>query len=303
MDYKSPLRMAMEKAMNGEQAFTRENPNLGETKHYFMKWPDDPFSTASDAQIIDVPDDIDPEEFRLNGYKRPSRLSSASFSLQTATPTLSNKSIFDNPPGYQSLLPENNATLSKTSNALTNTSTDLLSGGLKGSLTSNFSTLNNPSNSSFSNESSLFSTSSPYQNDPLWEQLNSYSDEELSELTDMMNQAKDEEQLYGSSPTKQSLLNRFFGIKQAHAATLSSQGIENRPISMPSDEVLSADFEVYWPKMQDFENTVLHPYIDSNCYDTAGTGHLMNLKDLKNDPLIDFSDPKKREAYLPFQTK
>ena len=37
MDYKSPLRIAMEKAMNGEHAFTRENPQFGETKRYFKK--------------------------------------------------------------------------------------------------------------------------------------------------------------------------------------------------------------------------------------------------------------------------
>ena len=189
-----------------------------------------------------------------------------------STPTLSNKSIFDNPPGYQSLLPENNATLSKTSNALTNTSTDLLSGGLKGSLTSNFSTLNNPSNSSFSNESSLFSTSSPYQNNPLWEQLNSYSDEELSELTDMMNQAKEEERLYGNSPTKQSLLNRFFGIKQAHAGTLSSQGIENKAISMPSDEALSKALSRHIPALKAYEGEKDKIYIDSNNYATIGIG-------------------------------
>ncbi len=99
MDYKSPLRIAMEKAMNGEHAFTRENPEPWETKHYFMKWPDDPFSTASDAQIIDVPDDVDPEEFRLNGYQVPSA------QPVVEEPQLTG-SLFDTPVGYQSLLPE-----------------------------------------------------------------------------------------------------------------------------------------------------------------------------------------------------
>ena len=36
MDYKSPLRIAMEKAMNGEHVFERENPEPWETKHYFI---------------------------------------------------------------------------------------------------------------------------------------------------------------------------------------------------------------------------------------------------------------------------
>ena len=107
MNYKIPLRLAMENAMNGNHAFTRNHPKPGETKHYFMKWADDPFSTASDAQIIDVPDDIDPEEFRKNGYQRPTQPSS-----------LSGGSLLDNPSGYQSLLPENEGSLSETTNSL-----------------------------------------------------------------------------------------------------------------------------------------------------------------------------------------
>ena len=172
---------------------------------------------------------------------------------------------------------------------------------LSGDTTSSMSELSG--NSFNSLLSSDFSNNNPHQNDPLWQELSSYSIDQLNELGELIKKAKEEERLYGSSPIKQSLLDHLFAIKQAHASTLSSMGIENRPISMPSDEVLRADFEVYWPKMQGFENTVLHPYIDSNCYDTAGTGHLMNLKDLKNDPLIDFSDPKKREAYLALSNK
>ena len=174
---------------------------------------------------------------------------------------------------------------------------------LSGDATSSMSELSgNSFNSSLSSD---FSNNGLHQNDPVWQKLSSYSIDQLNELGELIKKAKEEERLYGSSPIKQSLFNLLGGIKQAHASTLSSQGINNEPtgVSMPSDEVLSADFEVYWPKMQDFENTVLHPYIDSNCYDTAGTGHLMNLKDLKNDPLIDFSDPKKREAYLALSNK
>ena len=174
---------------------------------------------------------------------------------------------------------------------------------LSGDTTSSMSELSSDGyNSSLSSD---FSNNNPHQNDPVWQKLSSYSIDQLNELGELIKKAKEEERLYGSSPIKQSLFNLLGGIKQAHAGTLSSQGINNEPtgVSMPSDEVLRADFEVYWPKMQDFENTVPHPYIDSNCYDTAGTGHLMNLKDLKNDPLIDFSDPKKREAYLALSNK
>ena len=100
MNYKSPLRIAMEKAMNGEHVFERENPQFGETKRYFMKWGDDPFSTVSDAKIIDVPDDVDPEEFRLNGYQRPVQ--------SIVEQPQQNSSRLDLiPTGYQSLLPEN----------------------------------------------------------------------------------------------------------------------------------------------------------------------------------------------------
>ena len=312
----------------------------------------------SDAQIIDVPDDIDPEEFRKNGYQRPTYPSS-----------LSENNLLNNPSGYQSLLSDNgsdnfldesnsypisnyNSLTSNTPQSRIQTSlrtpapTSLTGGGLNpnafDSSSNNFSYPNalgtgggtlteqmantlkarqTPYNSLSGDEtssmselsgnsynsslSSAFSSNNPHQNEPLWQKLNSLSDTQLNKLTSLIKKAKEEERLYGSSPTKQSLFNLFFGIQQAHAGTLSSQGINNEPtgVSMPSDEVLRADFEVYWPKMQGFENTVLHPYIDSNCYDTAGTGHLMNLKDLKNDPLIDFSDPKKREAYLALSNK
>ena len=75
--------------------------------------------------------------------------------------------------------------------------------------------------------SSDFSNNGLHQNDPVWQKLSSYSIDQLNELGELIKKAKEEERLYGSSALKQSLFNLLGGIKQAHASTLSSMGIEN----------------------------------------------------------------------------
>ena len=337
MNYKSPLRLAMENAMNGNHAFTRNHPKPGETKHYFMKWADDPFSTASDAQIIDVPDDIDPEEFRKNGYQRPTYPSS-----------LSENNLLNNPSGYQSLLSDNGAdnfldesnsypTSNYNSLTLSNPQSRIqtslrtpaptsLTGGLNqnsfDSSSNNFSYPNalgtgggtstermaatlsareTPYNSLSGEEtssmselsgnsynsslSSGFSNNNVPQNEPLWQKLNSLSNTQLNKLTSLIKKAKDEERLYGSSPTKQSLFNLFFGIQQAHAGTLSSMGIENDPIAFKpnsydfySQEYTDLIDEIY-PDLQFYEGTVEGAYPDSKYLITAGEGYLLNTKE------------------------
>ncbi len=64
-------RELLEKAMNGEIPIPRNNPKLGESKYFFMKMGSDPYASISDAETFDVPDDVDPFEFRDNGYSAP----------------------------------------------------------------------------------------------------------------------------------------------------------------------------------------------------------------------------------------
>ncbi len=64
-------RELLEKAMNGEIPIPRNNPKFGESKYFFMKMGSDPYSSINDAETFDVPDDVDPFEFRDNGYSVP----------------------------------------------------------------------------------------------------------------------------------------------------------------------------------------------------------------------------------------
>ena len=285
-----------------------------------------------------MPDDIDPEEFRKNGYQRPTQPSS-----------LSGGSLLNNPSGYQSLLSDNgadnfldesnsyptsnyNSLTSNTPQSRIQTSlrtpvtTSLTGGGLNqnsfglnennfsypnafdssgGTLTEQmaatlkarqtpYNSLSGEETSSMSELSgnsynsllsSAFSSNNPHQNEPLWQKLNSLSDTQLNKLTSLIKKAKEEERLYGSSPTKQSLFNLFFGIKQAHAGTLSSMGIENDPIAFKpnsydfySQEYTDLIDEIY-PDLQFYEGTVEGAYPDSKYLITAGEGYLLNTKE------------------------
>ncbi|MBR6730955.1 MAG: hypothetical protein IKL90_06425, partial [Alphaproteobacteria bacterium] len=138
---------------------------------------------------------------------------------------------------------------------------------LSGEETSSMSELSG--NSYNSSLSSGFSNNNVPQNEPLWQKLNSLSNTQLNKLTSLIKKAKDEERLYGSSPTKQSLFNLFFGIQQAHAGTLSSMGIENDPIAFKpnsydfySQEYTDLIDEIY-PDLQFYEGTVKGAYPDS----------------------------------------
>ena len=285
MNYKSPLRLAMENAMNGNHAFTRNNPKPGETKHYFMKWADDPFSTASDAQIIDVPDDIDPEEFRKNGYQRPTQPSS-----------LSENNLLNNPSGYQSLLSDNGADnfLDESNSYPTSTydsmnlstpqsriqtslrtpvTTSLTGGGL------------NP-NAFGLNENNLdYNNSLETRGATLTERMantlkarqtpyNSLSNNLTDSMSELPGNSYNSSQYAPSSSTGESWFNSLFGSKPAHADTLSSQGIDNEStgVSLPSDEELSKALNRHIPALKTYEGEKGKIYIDSNNYATIGIG-------------------------------
>ena len=64
-------RELLEKALNGEIPIPRNNPQLGQSKYFFMKTGADPYASINDAEIFDVPDGTDPFEFRDNGYSTP----------------------------------------------------------------------------------------------------------------------------------------------------------------------------------------------------------------------------------------
>ena len=277
-----------------------------------------------------MPDDIDPEEFRKNGYQRPTQPSS-----------LSENNLLNNPSGYQSLLSDNgvdnfldesnsyptsnyNSLTSNTPQSRIQTSlrtpiTTSLTGGLNpnafDSSSNNFSYPNAlgtgggtlteqmsatlsarqtpynslsddttgsmgllSGNSYNSSMSSGFSNNNVPQNEPLWQKLNSLSDTQLNELTSLIKKAKEEERLYGASPKKQSLLNHFFGIKQAHAGTLSSQGIENETYQF-------SGFEPYKNKQQAlFQNT----FEEENSLDSS-IDQLQQKKQIHPDKSSDFT--------------
>ena len=80
------------------------------------------------------------------------------------------------------------------------------------------------------------------------------------------------------------MFNRFFGIQQAHAGTLSSMGIENDPIAFKpnsydfySQEYTDLIDEIY-PDLQFYEGTVKGAYPDSKYLITAGEGYLLDTK-------------------------
>ncbi|MBO7243848.1 MAG: hypothetical protein J6V53_01010, partial [Alphaproteobacteria bacterium] len=265
MDYKSPLRIAMEKAMNGEHAFTRENPKPWETKHYFMKWPDDPFSTASDAQIIDVPDDVDPEEFRLNGYQVPSA------QALVEEPQLTG-SLFDTPVGYQSLLDDSSNNFLEESTSYPTSSYNSmvletpqsfglssvrtpantsLTGGLSqntfGSSANNFSYPNALGTGGGTLTERMAATlkarETPYE---------SLSDDATSSMSELSGNSFNSSQCEPSSSTDESWFNSLFGSKPAFGATLSSQGINNEAtgVSLPTDEELSKALSRHIPALK-----------------------------------------------------
>jgi hypothetical protein len=94
-------------------------------------------------------------------------------------------------------------------------------------------------------------------------------------------------------------LNSVFASTPSYAETTFQTG----ELIMPTDEELRQDFEGIWPHLLKHEKFEKHPYLDSNCLDTSGTGHLMDLNNLENDPLIDFSDPQKLKNYLALSQK
>ena len=136
-----------------------------------------------------------------------------------------------------------------------------------------------------SSMSSGFSNNGLHQNDSVWQKLSSYSIDQLNELNEMIKKAKEEERLYGSSALKQSLFNLLGGIKQAHASTLSSMGIENDPIAFKpnsydfySQEYTDLIDEIY-PDLQFYEGTIKGAYPDSKYLITAGEGYLLDTKE------------------------
>ena len=64
-------RELLEKALNGEIPIPWNNPQLGQSKYFFIKTGSDPYASINDAEVFNVPDNTDPFEFRDNGYSVP----------------------------------------------------------------------------------------------------------------------------------------------------------------------------------------------------------------------------------------
>lgn len=62
-------RELLEKALNGEIPIPQRNTQTGEEEYIFMKAKDDPYASLSDAEVINVPNGVDPYDFRNNNYQ------------------------------------------------------------------------------------------------------------------------------------------------------------------------------------------------------------------------------------------
>ena len=204
-------------------------------------------------------------------------------------------SLFDTPVGYQSLLSDdssNNFLEESTSyptssyNSLTSSTpqnlghssvrtpaTTSLTGGLSqntfGSSSNNFSYPN-----AFGSQggtltermaATLKARETPY---------NSLSDDATSSMSLLSGNSFNSSQYEPSSSTDESWFNSLFGSKPAFGATLSSQGINNKPtgVSLPTDEELSKALSRHIPALKAYEGEKGKIYIDSNNYATIGIG-------------------------------
>ena len=77
-----------------------------------------------------------------------------------------------------------------------------------------------------------------------------------------------------------------------------STHLDREQINNISESELRADFEEAWPKLSRLEDTREYPYLDSNCYATCGTGHLIDLNNLEKDPLLNLTDEQKQQDFL-----
>ncbi len=232
-----------------------------------------------------MPDDTDPFEFRDNGYTTPlanswdSALTDTSISALTSSLEDTDLNSFSNSSSYLSAL-----------NSLQQNTNSYLSA---------LTPLQQNSNSYLSTQNTL------PQNNSLIDLLKQmFPLKTVDETTDLSSTQTPTDLMTSTLTTPlhqgvQNGLNAVFGSTPAYAGTQPTSA----EIVMPTDEELRTDFDAIWPKIRKNEKYVSHPYLDSNCLDTSGTGHLMDLNNLENDPLIDFSDPQKVEDYLVLSQK
>ena len=94
-------------------------------------------------------------------------------------------------------------------------------------------------------------------------------------------------------------LKQSFGINDTYKQTTFNRNQLNNL----TEEELRNEFEKAFPILQRIEGYVGHPYLDTACKDTSGTGHLMDMKNLQNEKSIDFSNEENRIAYTNLSNK
>ena len=264
-------RELLEKALNGEIPIPRNNPQLGQSKYFFMKTGSDPYASINDAEIFDVPDDTDPFEFRDNGYQMPvvntwdSALTDTSTSALTSSLEDTSLNSFSNSTSYLSAL-----------NPLQQNTNSYLSA---------LTPLQQNSNSYLSTQNTLPQNNSLI--DLLKQMFPLKTGDETTDLsstqtpTDLMTN-------YLSTPLHQGVqngLNSVFDSTPSYASKLS----------LPSHLDIRPDIDNHFEGLKYLEGNSTNIYFDTKGLPTIGIGKLITNAQIDNDLIWKLNDQQKAD--------
>ncbi len=245
-------RELLEKALNGEIPIPRNNPQLGQSKYFFMKTGADPYASINDADVFDVPDGTDPFAFRDNGYQMPVATSTESALLKNAwgTDTLSSNSLTS---GIKDTYLTALAPLQQNTNSY-------------------LSTLNNFSQS---NDSTFGIGPNESVMDYLRRLFPLESANSSSSPTDLMTSTL-------STPLHQEVqngLNAVFGSTPSYAGTINTE----RPLD------ITADVNRHLDALKTFEGSYDRIYFDKPGNSTIGIGKLIDEYQIRNNLIFNLN--------------
>ncbi len=278
-------RELLEKALNGEIPIPRNNPQLGQSKYFFMKTGSDPYASINDAEIFDVPDDVDPFEFRDNGYTTPlanswdSALADTSTSALTSSLEDTSLNSFSNSNAYLSALNPLQQNTNSYLNALT--------------------PLQQNSNSYLSTQNTLPQNNSLI--DLLKQMFPLKTGDETTDLsstqtpTDLMTSTL-------STPLHQGVqngLNAVWGSTPGYAETTFQTG-ENlgTKINLPSNEDLNTALSRHLQALGEYEGIKEKIYFDEGGLATIGKGTRITPERIRSGFFDGFVLPENREKLI-----
>ena len=265
-------RELLEKALNGEIPIPRNNPQMGQSKYFFMKTGSDPYAPISDAEVFDVPDGTDPFEFRDNGYQMPVANSMESALLKNAwgTDTLSSNSLTS---GIKDTYLTALAPLQQNTNSY-------------------LSTLNNFSQS---NDSTFGIGPNESVMDYLRRLFPLESANSSSSPTDLMT-------ITLSTPLHQEVqngLNSVFGSTPSYAGTISqTDGNLEDEIILPSNEELNPALSRHLQALGEYEGIKEKIYFDEGGLATVGKGTRITPERIRSGFFDGFVLPENREKLI-----